>query len=327
MRHTLTSFRPATAAIAAVLVLATSPVIAQEAADPAAVPLPPVSEAAPAPAPAPEVALPVLTPQAAPAPVVPAPSQATEVVQSTPAASPEDAAPVAARAPARAQAPAVARNVPAPAPAAPVTTAPAPMVAPEAPMTTSPADMAPAPAPVVPADPGNATATDESVYWAHGGGGLLLLGGLGAWALSRRRKDATEVVRAPALAPVATSAVKPADLSFQPVAVEPAPVAAPAVAMAAATATPRAATVSTGNWSPLEEMVAAAPSPENPFLTRKARLRRANYILAHGIPEPLSSESYAAPERVEAKEFKPQQAYDFGKAQNPPRFTWRPATS
>jgi len=80
--------------------------------------------------------------------------------------------------------------------------------------------------------------------------------------------------------------------------------------------------------SRLEKMVAAKPSAENPFLTRKARLRRAKYILEHGAPEPLVQEVAGRAEAPSKEsQSKPQPAYSFSKAKNPTRHSWKPATT
>lgn len=338
MRHAVTSLHPAKAAIVAALVLATSPALAQDvegavAAPPAeqAPPLPTLDQApVSAPAPAPEA----VTPQAAsPAPVIPAPSQTTAVVQPTPA-TPAPEASAAPSATGRA-APATAsqRAAPPAAAATPVAarTAAAAPAAP-APITAAPAGEAPITTPAVPAEPASGfvnSAPDDGALWALGGGAALVLGGLGVWALSRRRRDAGEAVpiqrTSPAVAPVSAA---PGQVRFEPVA--PAPVeavAAPRVAQQAAIATPRAAATGDRAWSSLEDMVAAPPSSDNPFLTRKKRLRRAKYILAHGAPEALQSDPHVTPQEVRQSQFKPQPAYDFSKALNPPRFGWKPATS
>ena len=74
-------------------------------------------------------------------------------------------------------------------------------------------------------------------------------------------------------------------------------------------------------------MVAAPPSPENPFLTRSKRMRRAKYILEHGAPQPLSQNAAPATAPAQQTEVKPQPAYAFGKAGYPARPNWKPVTT
>ncbi|MBO9574611.1 MAG: hypothetical protein J7494_02630 [Sphingobium sp.] len=321
MRHRITSLHPATAAIVAALALSTTPVLAQPV-DEAAQPAAPVAEPAPAPeaAPAEVVPTPAL-PQVQAA--VPAPSQATEVVQQTPA-TPPTAAP-AERAPQVTQ-----RAAPAPAPARPAA-APASSARPATPaappaLATPQTRQAPATtdlAPVTETTPAMTPETvtppvDPKVLWTLGGA-LLLVGGVSAFALARSKSPSEARVEMET-APVSTA--EPAPVADRPVAVSFRP-AHRAPGLAPQPASSRADYLS----NDLEAMVAAPPSLENPFLTRKKRLRRAKYILAHGMPEPLHGDAEPIVARVEDKQFRPQPAYSFSKAQNPPRFGWKPATS
>jgi MYXO-CTERM domain-containing protein len=276
--------RPARAAIAAVLALSATPLLAQELAPP------PVAPTVTAPAAPPEA-------MAAPAPAPSAaPNFATSqpVVQSTPSVEERRAAAMAA-----AEAEAAAKPVPAPRRAAsrPVERAAAPVapvaVAPAAPVVAAPA-VTPAPvAPVVTSEPVVATPAepvvaeqaarpDNALLFAMGGAALLLAG-LGGAALMRRRRPIEAVENDQLVAPVA-----------EPLPIEPAP--APVVPRAIYTPPVPV----TDEERTIAAMVAAPPSPENPFLTHAKRVRRAKFLLAerHAVetsPAPQQAQPVAAP--------------------------------
>jgi len=258
MTRNILSVRLAGTAIAAVLAPLSSPAWAQDAAS-ASVP-PPVIVATPA-APAPTIVLP--EPTAAPAPAA-EPGSAPVTAEKPRATStarrveaPRSAAPAAAASPVREAAPA--------APTATVEeTAVAPVAMPEARSAeVSPVAVAsPAPA--------DTDGSDNSLALA-GLVGLVGLGGAGAWLLTRRRSRVIdEGFYEPEIEP---ETVAPAKIA------EPLPVAAPVAAAAVMTSTSAASADLTDRQAILEEMVAEPPSEENPFTTRKARMRRARLIL------------------------------------------------
>lgn len=85
-------------------------------------------------------------------------------------------------------------------------------------------------------------------------------------------------------------------------------------------------------------MVAEAPSPENPFLTRSKRMRRAKFILEHGELQPLTHPAARQAAKEVKHEEKPKAAaakvvngkagatYSFG-SKAKPRTNWKPATT
>lgn len=265
--------RPARAAIAAVLALSATPLLAQEIAPP------PVATTVTAPAAPPE---PVVAPVAA-TPAAPSFATSAPVVQATPSVEERRAAAIAA-----AEAEAAATPAPAPRRAAsrPVERVAAPVapiaVAQSAPAITPPA-VTPAPVAPVVAPPPVATApaeparTDNALLFALGGAALLLAG-LGGAALMRRRRPIELVEEEQRVAPVA-----------EPRPVEPAaaPVAPRAIYTPAAPVTDEERTIAA--------MVAAPPSPENPFLTHAKRVRRAKFLLA----ERQAVETPAEPRRTD----------------------------
>jgi hypothetical protein len=266
MTEHIRNIRPARAAIAAVLALSATPVLAQVAAPPTVAPT--IAPAMPD-TPAPTVASPTAPAFAVSQPVVQqtasvedrraASIAAAEAEAATKAAAPVAPRVVRPRAVERMAAPVAA--VAAPVAATPVT--PSPVVAPEPVVAPAPAVAEAAPAPV-----GQAVArTDDALLWAMGGSALLLLG-LGGAAMARRRRpteaiEERETFIEPAVAPVGVTPVAAA-----PVAV---PVARPAFATAPSASHEDAT---------LAAMVAAPPSEDNPFLTHAKRLRRARILLA-----------------------------------------------
>jgi hypothetical protein len=100
-------------------------------------------------------------------------------------------------------------------------------------------------------------------------------------------------------------------------------------------ATPTIARQGAASSGSLEQMVAESPSPENPFLTRKNRLRRATFlkreqdenVIQVSAPEPIAPR---IPEPVAAREpARTSVTHNFGKGSMEairPR-NWKPATS
>lgn len=321
--------RPAIAAIAAVLVLATAPAGAQPAPDVPSDPVIAAPEAPPAIDPAPAPAEP-----AQPAPVQIAPQ--SEVVQAVPEAEPEPAAPprMTRTERAAAPAPAEARSAP-PAPAAPV-------YRPEAasrptadsaatPVAETAAEAAASAPTATPASAANPELTDNAL-WALGGGALLFVGGLGALAFSRSRKR-PEPVRAARSRNRAPATVQPAVAAEAAIAV-PEP-----ILIAKHDARPARAKAAASGQRDLEAMVAEAPSPENPFLTRSKRMRRAKFLLEHADAKAAAVPAAAAREapketrqaekpKIAAKAVSSKSAttYSFG-GKAKPRTNWKPATT
>ena len=290
-----TSVSPlALTAIAAVLALAPTPVLAQEAAavDPAPV-------AAPAPA---AVVI------DSPAPIVIPEMRSAPVVQALPE-TPVAVEPVAATAP-------VARAAPRQTARTASTTAAAPVAAVAIPTTATPVTAA-APASVgvpteVPqvtaiaeAPPVAAPAQNDNTALELGLLGLVALGGAGAYGLARRRRRATESVAeyrdesmaAPApTVTVATSAWTPA------VAAAVASERSPIVVRSTGAVIP-AGPLPTGPAlaTLFEAMATAAPDADNPFTAVKRRRQRVRwlmkqheYALRRGDDRPFDFRSYTA---------------------------------
>ncbi len=257
------------------------------------------------------------------------------VVQAVPApapvvaeAAPEAVAPAPARSErVRAERP-VQRDV---APVVEQTAAPAETVAPVA-VPVTPVEPAPAAtsgdtvSPAVPAsDTASVNPADNSaVEWGLIGGGIVLLGGAGLLAMTRRRRlrEENDVVLHAALR--RESPVEPV-VTPEPIAervpartvITPAP-AAPAYAMARSSA-------GTGHGD-LDAMVAAPPSAENPFRTRKNRLRRAHFLLRQGNPVVSQSQHAAVADAQPQVAKRPAPVFDFGGNMGQRR-SWRPATT
>lgn len=282
MTQTLTTLRTASTAIAAVLALSSTHVLAQDAAPVIVLPDDSAVPAAPAPVVAAEPA-----------------SVATPVVQAVPTPAAPVAAPEAA--PATAAAPARAAAAPAPRPVA-VRTAVAPAAAPVEPAFVP----APAPAPLTAAAPVEAApapvAVDEPVAVADndpsltgpllGGAAVLGLGLLGFAAMRRRKSgpttDRVAVIEKPRVVPAADPAmaavaavphrtITPA----QPIRSDYAFDRAPAMrASGGSVPLPRTAPQSYEERTALlRRMVEARPDRANPFTSRKARAHRARLIL------------------------------------------------
>lgn len=317
MTHAPTPILRATTAICAVLALGSTPAWAQEVEPAIDVP------AASAPARAqPTITLPTQAPASAPAAAPPA-MVSQPMIQQTPVATPPAAAIAAEEAaPARgvvernasrtapASAPA-ARDTPARPAAAPATPVATPVTA-EAPL--SPAASAPLAQPATPPPPadtslqngpqeGAQTVGDDSATAAVGAGAALLAAlGLGAFAITRRRRRRVETHEDAVLTAPATIYAEPAPRPVVQRPVSAAATAQPAPAMpldarrsigeeelvpATHAAASRPA-VSLDGPVPqtraerdilLDRMVSAAPDASNPFTSRKARLRRARIIL------------------------------------------------
>lgn len=309
-------------------------------APPAATPAAPATASAPL---LPEVAA-QRSVRAEPAPVrhaAPADSRtAQNEVRATPVTRPAPATPVAPKvAPAPAQPPVTARGADAALPSVP-------LIDP----ATLKQDARPAPLPVQNAN----EPSGEQAVWVVGGAGAALLIGLGALVFLRRRsRSQTRHDDTPIVAPVVAREPEPlfATPGFSitpPAPVSPAaapagvamPADEPAVAeLAEASPVPAtspassAAVLTRGEHSEeLEAMVAQAPTPDNPFLTRGKRLRRAEFILQHGqapqsggdVPSQVQPEPTATP----AKEKGRAPVYNF--ANGPVSFRpqgWKPATT
>ena len=295
------SLRPARAAIAAVLAISSPALFAQTVIPPAqpVIPDPPVAQTQPA---------------ASPAPVF-APSQ--PVVQSTPsveqrldaaitAAQAEEAQAVPAAAPVKRNAPrpaarTIARTEPVAAPqrSEPLTQREAPSPAPSAPLAEAVAPAAPA-APERQAPPASSEArTDPALLLALGGGSLLMIG-LAAAALMRRRARRQEVEH------------------WDGEIIQPEPVQAaqqPVPAMPLMTPSPAVTPVPSEEESTLDAMVAAPPSPENPFRTHAKRRTRAKFLLAQRqkqVQTPIVAESVAPTESPRPARAATQTVYRFG---------------
>lgn len=280
------SLRPAGAAIAAVLALSSTSAFAQDIIAPPTMP---------APAPAPTIAVPpMVVAPAAPAPVIVLPAQpAAPTVAETPVASTAVRAtpqrPTAQRA--STPRPSPAERTVASTPTRAVANAPAPVAStPEAGAAASPE--APAASDVefasaqtaFPADatPELDAATDPDAGLDSGElgliGGALAIGGIAAAALlARRRRRNEEPEQLGLMAahrerasapPVPERAAAPVDES------QPTAPAAPA-AFATKVSANRTSTIAAGDHVRRAE---EGPTADNPFLTRKNRLRRARFL-------------------------------------------------
>lgn len=309
--------RPARAAIAAVLAFAPTSLLAQELA-PAGPPPVTVTQTAPPPVVA---APPAVAPTAAPAPVMAAPAP---VVQSAPApviaeAAPEAPQPRAERqAPTRA-APAASRAVVAPqsvaAPSAEVTptqaTPPTSIVSVEPVRDTAPVDTAP----VLPAS----AETGDGLEWGLAGGALVLVAGVGLMAMRRRRrKDGTAMLSDP------VRSTQPLVRADDQVAYVPERQPTLALTPTMASSTVRKSNATHGS---LESMAEESPSRENPFLTRKNRLRRAHFLLRQEHAPSTSAASVEAVAAQTQNDRRQSVTYDFGKASMSQRRGFRPATT
>lgn len=318
MKHYRTPARPTGTAIAALLVFASTPLFAQTI-DAAAPPVVPTVDT-PAPAQPPVVIpTPVSAASTAPAPTLQLPpeTQPQSQTSATPPAARQVAAPSSA--PKKAAAPKT--DVPAPAPVAvqdvpPVFQPPIPsndIVKPQI------SQSVPAPAASAPVE----QARVPSSYFQNGGLllGLALIGGGGAtlWLLARRRRedevDDVKGLGAPTYEPGFATSLMPPE-SAMPTQARP-NFAPPATASMSSEAQER------------EALVAQAPSPDNPFLTRKNRLRRASFIMKHTnlgqaeaaniAPQPHSKPLPARPAG--------QQVYSFSKTSSMNGYSLSPKTA
>lgn len=341
MRYANTPLRPGLTAIAAVFAMSSTPLLAQPIdaapAAPALVTPPPVETTAPAVTAAPAAA--PVSVSKAPAPVSvdlgpdtsastePAPAAAAPVARSAPAPRVATAAP-------RATAPAAE----AVAPEAPAPVAAPPVVA----QTATPAPIAePTPAPVsAPAAAPNADTSNDILPLAGTAGAAVLLLAGGAFAFTRRRRDAGVVIYAPAATtaiadpepmPIAT----PAPLAGAPMAAAPTAYAAPpmssrrpeeVVSDVPVTAIPAGFDLS--RYGRHTQAAYRGPTPDNRSLSLRRRLKRANFfdqrerMAAQGTqpgtayaPAPAAAAA-TAPRHTE---------YVTTKAPQQPRPTFRPA--
>ncbi|ATE64485.1 hypothetical protein [Rhizorhabdus dicambivorans] len=348
MRYATHPVRPGLTAIAAVLALSSTPSFAQ-AADPAApapIVTPPPVVAAPAPAPVESAPATMSSTTSAPSsgglvtvPIRPGSSTVIAPTSAAPAPAPVVEAEPATPAPAPI-ARSTARNTPAPAPRATATapTAAAPAAAPIA----APAErlapvapvVAPSPTPVAKApvaQPAPAAPADDTLPIAGGVGAAILLLGGGLYALNRRRRDdVAEVHR--------TDTVETRE---PPVPVAPEVYAAPVMTAPIRTPEPALATASDAPSNRIPEgfdtsrfgrHVQAAyrgPTPNNPFLSLKRRVKRASFydmrerMAARGdlpMTDPVvaatASQPATAPRQTE---------YVTTRVQRPPRPGFRPA--
>ena len=267
MHTKLNRTRLAGTAIAAVLALTTTPAFAQE-----TDPLAPATDEASAPV---ETAMP--RPETSAEPATASDPLAPETA--------EDAAPAAAavttavaserRAATRTPARSAPRTVAAPAASASAANAvPAPTAQEAAPLAaTDPALIAPPiaaePEPMPVEEPAQALALDDDALpiAAGAGLGLLLLGGAAAGLRRRRRKH--EFVREPVSEPAFARPVR-----VEPVAHRPAPSPAREMAPKPFMAAPAAGTAGLSHV----ERAKRGPTPENPFLSLKKRLKRAAFF-------------------------------------------------
>jgi hypothetical protein len=301
MIHVITPARPGVTAIAALLAFSSTPALAQAiAADPAAGQAPAAGPPAPDGTP-PSAIVPAVQAQPAAAAAMPALPDLPVAVAEEPKPAPvraKAAVPVARKAAADAR-PASprwtvtpARPAAAPAPALPAIADATQPVAP-APAATEPALAEPA----------------ESPGWLPIGGGLLVLAGAAALAVTRRRRKS---MMEPRLIDEPVNA-GPAFRARAPAPKDPPSMRAPSAA-------PVPARRKGDHTNILDAMVAQPPSPENPFVTRKLRLRQARFLLRTGqapaaLPEAASAAPQAAADRWSEMRIA---------GQSPVRIHWRP---
>ena len=319
MTYSKTVYRPGLTALVAVLALSATPALAQEVV-PTPTPTPTTTTVAPdaaTPAPTSEtMTIEATTTAPAADPLAPsvqaAPTVAPTVVKSTSTTTrtTRTRRPVASTPVARTPAATAAPTAAALSPAEPAQPAPAPIAA--APV------IAPAPVAATPVETASASNDDWLPIVAAGIGALGLLGAGIAFGRRKRRRDEEDV----ALAYEQPRFVAP---------VAAAPVEAPAFAWAetpAAAASPVAtpASLPEGVQAEAGSHVAAAyagPSPNNPSLSLKTRLKRAAFfdqrerLVAQGKAEPLARDAglptaIAASARRRAQTNRPARSMSFG---------------
>jgi len=242
-------------------------------------PVDPVPPPVVTPEPAPPVALPAPTLVTTPAPAVTLTLPDLPAIDDAPARPAAKAKPTSRAAVAKAASAKPAPIAQAPAKPAPVVTETAPPARAE---SAAPASQPAAAAPAARIGDG-AAATDDWTNLALAGGiALAGLAGAGAFAFARRRDD--DPVVAPAVDPVVDEVDAPdAATDTRPVAPVTA-IAEPALAYTAANGR------AVGRHEAAAE---AGPSQDNPFLTRRARLRHARF---YDRKERLSADAPQAPE-------------------------------
>lgn len=302
MKQHFSPARPAIAAIAAVIAFPSTAALAQtvDAAPPVIIAPTAAEPAAPAPTPSPQVIFqpgnPVVQaiPERPVAPVAEAVKEpATRVIETprerTRATSARDT---------------IDRQA-APAPIAAVTTPSAPPMQ-VRPNTTETAMVAPPPvakpelaAPAALSDDTN----PDTVLWLLGLGALGVLAGGAVIAARRTRSDKTQTVGFPGAALASKGEFEAVDPSQRfvmreeesTIAAPRSPLSAPAPVLDRSRRIEGVTILAARR----EAMAAAAPSPENPFLTRKNRIRRANFMLSHERAGSIPAEHRAA-ESIEA---------------------------
>jgi len=287
MKQNLAPIRPAMTAIAAVIALSSTPLLAQEAtpADvqsvPAvAAPAPAIEAAAPPVAAAPDVA--PATPAASPQPAMKTMSTPVEHVVDTPAASLTTGAGEAA--PVRRQAPATAPHRTSAPSAAPIAATPAATHAAPLAKTTAPAAPQPAAAPAAapaPAAPAAAvtssttqsrTTSDDTLPIA-GAVVFGLLAAGAAFAMRGKRRDEDELVLDTPTQPAPVVTAEP--IIVAPMAAAP---------VAAASVSPAEGPTKLPNGFDLSRFgrhtraAYLGPTPDNPSLSLKRRLKRASFF-------------------------------------------------
>lgn len=280
MMYAKAPHRLGTTAIAVVIALTATPLFAQsmemapaDAATPVLVTPPPVT----APQPAEQTAAPQTSTGVVTAPVIAATSTASNLSQTprveiepTPEAAPAASRPaspaprIVRTGPATASATEAAPRAVAPAPvAAPI---PAPAAAPVPVMEATEKPAAPAPQPVAPSGQGDDILPVAGVA---GLGALALIGG--ALALRRRRNDEDVIYDEPAF----ETETMPEPLVAAPIAT--APVYARDLNGPAAAAPDRAPAFDTSRFGRHVQAAYRGPTPENPSLSLKKRLKRASF--------------------------------------------------
>jgi hypothetical protein len=282
MTKNIALIRPATSAIAALLVLSAPAAFAQETTismtPPVAAPAPDTAPTAPETGPAmvspPAVQRPAAqsTPPAAPPPVIRVPLDIAPA-ESAPAEA-EPAAPSAKRAQTQARSERSARQAPATPAAAPGATT----LTAEPPRSDPIAGTARATSPTIAAPPAATTARATSAAepaapgefpWKLVGAAaaLIALGGA-SLVLARRRRIEAGAVENPEPRPLTMPTARPTDQ----------PWVTPAYAATPVRSTPTFVAAPSGGMGRHEAMAMAGPTPDNPFVTLSKRLKRARFF-------------------------------------------------